>query len=82
MTQSEQQKWEEKRERMSEELKNRRAREEFRKEDWPEELREGTKRLGDESKRDSLMSAQPGGKAPGDPQRQKQAELHKHSFER
>lgn len=82
MTQSERHKWEEKRERMPEELKNRRPREEFKKEDWPEELKEGTKRLRDESKQDRLMSTQPGERAPGDPQREKHADLHKLSFER
>lgn len=84
MTQSERHKWEEKRERTSEELKNRRPREEFKKEEWPEELKEGTKRLRDESKHDRLMSAQPGERerAPGDPQREKHADLHKLSFER
>lgn len=82
VTQGERQKWEEKRDRTTEDAKNRRAREEFRKEDWPQELREGTKRPGDESKRDSSTSAQPGGKAPGGPPRQKQADLHKPPLER
>lgn len=76
MTQSERHTWEEKRERMSEELKNRRPREEF-KEEWPEELQEGRKRL-----REGLMTAQPGERAPGDPPREKHADLHKPSFER
>lgn len=82
VTQGERQKWEEKRDRTTEEAKNRRAREEFRKEDWPQELREGTDRPGDESKRDSSASAQPGGKAPGDPPRQRPADLHKPPLER
>lgn len=75
VTQSEQHKWEQKRERMSEELKKRRHGEEDKNEGRPEELK-------DESRPERLTPTQPGEGPPGDPQRKKQADPHKPLFER
>lgn len=71
VTQSERHKWEQKRERMLEDLKSRRHREEVKKEEELEEVKE-----------ERPVTAQPGDRAPGDPQREKHADHLKPLFER
>lgn len=79
VTQSEQHK---KRERTSEELKNRGRGEEDMNEGRPEELKDDAKWLGDERRQERLTPTQPGERPSGDPQRRKHTDLHKPSFER
>lgn len=82
MTRGQRHKWEEKRERTSEEPKTRRPGEDFRKEEWPEELQEGARQLGDQRRQDGLMSGPPGGRAPAEPPRETQAGLQKPPLQR